>query len=82
MVLVTVVFLANIRAAGITLTAIPLSLVAAVIGLRLAGLSINSMTLGGFLSSSISTARPWNMLVVPAAYYAAHARRTAAAVKS
>jgi CzcA family heavy metal efflux pump len=46
-VLVTVVFLANIRAAGITLIAIPLSLVAAVIGLRLAGLSINSMTLGG-----------------------------------
>lgn len=46
-VLVTVVFLANIRAAGITLIAIPLSLVAAVIGLRIAGLSINSMTLGG-----------------------------------
>jgi CzcA family heavy metal efflux pump len=46
-VLVTVVFLANVRAAGITLLAIPLSLVAAVIGLRLAGLSINSMTLGG-----------------------------------
>src|SRR5687768_4253967 len=45
--LVTVVFLANIRAAGITLVAIPLSLVAAVIGLRLAGLAINSMTLGG-----------------------------------
>lgn len=46
-VLVTVVFLANLRAAGITLVAIPLSLVAAVVGLRLAGLSINSMTLGG-----------------------------------
>jgi hypothetical protein len=46
-ILVTVVFLANARAAGITLVAIPLSLVAAVIGLRLAGLSINSMTLGG-----------------------------------
>ena len=46
-VLVTVVFLANIRAAAITLVAIPLSLVAAVIGLRIAGLSINSMTLGG-----------------------------------
>ena len=45
--LVTIVFLANMRAAGITLVAIPLSLVAAVIGLRLAGLSINSMTLGG-----------------------------------
>ena len=46
-VVVTLLFLANIRAAGITLLAIPLSLVAAVIGLRLAGLSINSMTLGG-----------------------------------
>jgi CzcA family heavy metal efflux pump len=46
-ILVTVVFLANIRAAGITLVAIPLSLVAAVIGVRMAGLSINSMTLGG-----------------------------------
>ena len=46
-VIVTLLFLANIRAAGITLVAIPLSLVAAVIGLRLAGLSINSMTLGG-----------------------------------
>jgi CzcA family heavy metal efflux pump len=46
-VLVTLVFLANIRAAAITLAAIPLSLVAAVIGLWLADLSINSMTLGG-----------------------------------
>ena len=46
-ILVTVVFLANLRAAGITLVAIPLSLVASVIGLRMAGLSINSMTLGG-----------------------------------
>ena len=44
---VTVVFLANLRAAGVILVAIPLSLVAAVIGLRIAGLSINSMTLGG-----------------------------------
>jgi CzcA family heavy metal efflux pump len=46
-VVVTIVFLANIRAAGITLVAIPLSLVTAVIGLNLAGLSLNSMTLGG-----------------------------------
>jgi CzcA family heavy metal efflux pump len=46
-VAVTILFLANLRAAGITLVAIPLSLLAAVIGLRLAGLSINSMTLGG-----------------------------------
>ena len=46
-VLVTFVFLANLRAGAITLVAIPLSLLAAVVGLRLAGLSINSMTLGG-----------------------------------
>jgi CzcA family heavy metal efflux pump len=46
-VVVTVLFLANLRAAAITLVAIPLSLVAAVIGLSLAGLSLNSMTLGG-----------------------------------
>jgi CzcA family heavy metal efflux pump len=46
-ILVTLVFLASIRAGAITLLAIPLSLLAAVVGLRLAGLSINSMTLGG-----------------------------------
>ena len=46
-VLVTLLFLANLRAGAITLLAIPLSLLAAVVGLRLAGLSINSMTLGG-----------------------------------
>ena len=46
-ILVTLVFLANLRAGAITLLAIPLSLLAAVIGVRLAGLSINSMTLGG-----------------------------------
>ncbi len=46
-VLVTLLFLANARASAITLVAIPLSLLAAVVGLQLAGLSINSMTLGG-----------------------------------
>ena len=46
-VVVTLLFLANLRAGAITLLAIPLSLLAAVVGLRLAGLSINSMTLGG-----------------------------------
>ena len=46
-VFVTLVFLANLRAGAITLLAIPLSLLAAVVGLRLFGLSINSMTLGG-----------------------------------
>ena len=44
---VTLLFLANLRAGAITLLAIPLSLLAAVVGLRLAGLSINGMTLGG-----------------------------------
>ncbi len=44
---VTLLFLANLRAGAITLLAIPLSLLAAVAGLRLAGLSINVMTLGG-----------------------------------
>ncbi len=46
-VLVTLVFLANLRAGAIALLAIPLSLLAAVVGVRLAGLSINSMTVGG-----------------------------------
>ena len=44
---VTLLFLANLRAGAITLLAIPLSLLAAVAGLRMAGLSINGMTLGG-----------------------------------
>ena len=48
-ILVTLVFLANLRAGAITLVAIPLSLLAAVAGLRAAGMSINSMTLGGFV---------------------------------
>ena len=46
-VLVTFIFLANLRSGAITLLAIPLSLLAAVVGLRFWGLSINSMTLGG-----------------------------------
>ena len=46
-IIVTLVFLANLRAGTITLLAIPLSLLAAMLGLRFAGLSINSMTLGG-----------------------------------
>ena len=46
-VLVMLVFLASVRAGAITLLAIPLSLLAAVVGLRVAGLSINAMTLGG-----------------------------------
>ena len=44
---VVVIFLANMRASLITLTAIPLSLAAAVLVLRAFGQSINTMTLGG-----------------------------------
>ena len=44
---VVLIFLANTRAAAITLTAIPLSLAAAVLVLRGFGVTINTMTLGG-----------------------------------
>jgi CzcA family heavy metal efflux pump len=44
---VVLLFLANMRAAAITLTAIPLSLAAAVLALRAFGAGINTMTLGG-----------------------------------
>jgi CzcA family heavy metal efflux pump len=46
-IVVVVVFLMNARAAIITLLALPLSLVAAVIAMDRAGLTINSMSLGG-----------------------------------
>ena len=46
-IIVVVAFLANLRAAAITLTAMPLSLAAAVLMLRAFGASINTMTLGG-----------------------------------
>jgi CzcA family heavy metal efflux pump len=46
-IIVVVVFLMNIRAAAITLLALPLSLLAAVVVLDRFGLSINSMSLGG-----------------------------------
>ncbi|MBI3471957.1 MAG: efflux RND transporter permease subunit [Candidatus Solibacter usitatus] len=46
-VIVVLVFLANLRAAAITLVAIPLSLVAAVLTMNFFGLTINSMSLGG-----------------------------------
>jgi CzcA family heavy metal efflux pump len=46
-VLVVLVFLSNLRASSITLLAIPLSLLAAVIAMKLTGATINSMTLGG-----------------------------------
>ena len=46
-VVVVLLFLANLRAAAITLTAMPLSLAAAVLVLRGFGATINTMTLGG-----------------------------------
>ena len=46
-IIVVLVFLANMRAAAITLTAMPLSLAAAILMLRAFGASINTMTLGG-----------------------------------
>ena len=46
-VIIVLVFLANSRASAITLTAIPLSLAAAVLALRAFGAGINTMTLGG-----------------------------------
>jgi len=46
-VLVVLLFLANARATGVTLVALPLSLAAAVIVLRALGATINTMTLGG-----------------------------------
>src|SRR6187455_1196802 len=46
-VIIVVLFLANGRASAITLTAIPLSLAAAILTLRAFGATINTMTLGG-----------------------------------
>jgi len=46
-IVVVVLFLANFRAAAITLTAMPLSLAAAILVLRAFGATINTMTLGG-----------------------------------
>ena len=46
-IVIVLLFLANVRAAAITLTAMPLSLAAAVLVLRAFGATINTMTLGG-----------------------------------
>ena len=46
-VVIVLIFLANLRATFITLTALPLSLLAAVLTLRAFGETINTMTLGG-----------------------------------
>jgi CzcA family heavy metal efflux pump len=46
-IVIVLLFLANLRAGAITLTAMPLSLAAAVLVLRAFGAGINTMTLGG-----------------------------------
>lgn len=46
-VLIVLLFLANLRAASITLIAMPLSLLAAVVAMKWTGATVNSMTLGG-----------------------------------
>jgi CzcA family heavy metal efflux pump len=46
-IVIVLLFLANLRAAAITLTAMPLSLAAAMLVLRAFGATINTMTLGG-----------------------------------
>jgi len=46
-VLVVLVFLANLRASVITLIALPISLMAAVLGIRFFGFTLNTMSLGG-----------------------------------
>jgi CzcA family heavy metal efflux pump len=46
-VVIVFLFLANIRAASITVVAMPLSLLTAVLAMKLTGATINSMTLGG-----------------------------------
>jgi CzcA family heavy metal efflux pump len=46
-VVIVVFFLANLRAAAVTLTALPLSLAAAILVLRAFDATINTMTLGG-----------------------------------
>src|SRR5437773_6637974 len=46
-IIVVLLFLANLRAAAITLTAIPLSLAAAMLVMSALGATINTMTLGG-----------------------------------
>ena len=46
-VLIVFLFLFNFRAASITIVAMPLSLLAAVLAMKLTGATINSMTLGG-----------------------------------
>ncbi len=46
-VVIVIVFLANLRATSITLVAMPLSLLAAVLAMKATGATINGRTLGG-----------------------------------
>jgi Cu/Ag efflux pump CusA len=46
-VLVVLIFLANLRASVITLIALPISLMAAVLGIRFFGFTLNTMSVGG-----------------------------------
>jgi len=46
-VVILLLFLANLRATAISLVAIPLSLVVAIFAMKLLGITINTMTLGG-----------------------------------
>ncbi len=46
-ILIVFLFLANFRAASVTIVAMPLSLLAAVLAMKMTGATINSMTLGG-----------------------------------
>lgn len=46
---IVLLFLASVRATLITVLAIPLSLVAAILAMKLAGIGINTMTLGGMV---------------------------------
>lgn len=48
-IVIVLLFLANVRATVITLTAIPLSLLTAVLALKAFGATINTMTLGGMV---------------------------------
>jgi Cu/Ag efflux pump CusA len=53
-VIVVLLFLWNVRAAAITLVAIPLSMVAAVLLMDYFGYTINTMSLGGLASSCLN----------------------------
>jgi CzcA family heavy metal efflux pump len=50
-VLIVVLFLANVRAAFVTLLALPLSLLSAIAVMRYFGITVNTMTLGGLAIS-------------------------------